>query len=196
MAPKGQKSDKHDRGIKGPRGSAEESNIYKEEYSNKIKELLSYRDTMSKTAMKDDRPSQEILENLNREVDKAHKKWFAYRNRSAEHEKAIKGKTQKMTTLKYWLEEKRDHMEYLKRTRPKTEWHTDKYWQMLPARIQQATKTCKEYEKMLAEFLPICVERDNLHLETCRLCGEIILGHGPRENTLDLHMTNAHWTSK
>ena len=176
--------------------SAEESNIYKEEYTSKIEEFMSYRDTMSKTSMVDDRPSQEILENLKREVENAHKKWFAYRNSHAEHEKAIKGRTQKRFTLKYWQEEKKDHMEYLTMTRPKTEWHNDRYWQMLPARIQQETKTCKEYEQMLAEFLPICAERDNLHLETCRLCGEIVLGQGPRENTLDLHMTNAHWTSK
>lgn len=160
-------------------------------YEQKVREIMAHIEGKAKQA------SGPELEELREETDKAHKLWVDSRKRRALLKKALEGRDQKRRKVQFWRKEVSTYMDRIILERGEEDWYTDRYWGLIPTKVNQAEQRCREYEKMIAEFLPTAGKAPgsgSVHLQSCPLCGEIILGKGDKENSMALHRHHAHWT--
>ena len=163
----------------------------KREYEKKVNRIVAYTEGMTNQV-----PDPELAK-LREEADQAHQVWVDTRRNQVVREKAIEGKNQKRRRVLFWKEKVSTHMERLIQERQEDDWYTDQYWGLIPVKVRQAERRCQEYEEMLAEFLPelgTATGKHRIHLQTCTLCGEIILGRGNKEKPMATHKHYAHWT--
>ena len=163
----------------------------KREYEKKVERIIAHTRGMTNQV-----PDPE-LDELRKEADQAHQIWVGTRRHQAVREKAMEGRNQKRKKVLFWKEQVSTHMELLIHEREEDDWYTEQYWGLIPVKVRQAERRCQEYEDMLAEFLPelgMTAGTHKIHLQTCTLCGEIILGRGNKEKPMATHMHYAHWT--
>ena len=170
---------------------AQQQEKAKREYEAKVEAIMVHTQGRARHI-----PDQE-LKKLQEEVDQTHQKWFNSRQLQLVHEKALEGRNQKIRKLQSIKEKVSTYMDRLIHERQEDDWYTDKYWGLIPVKVRQAEQRCQEYERMLAELLTTDTakqEEHKIHIQTCILCEEIILGKGNKKESMALHMYHTHWT--
>ena len=121
----------------------------------------------------------------------------AEKQRRAVRKTAIEGKNQKKEQVQRWQQRVAAHIDTLLQERKEDDWYTEKYWGTTPDKVQKAERNYMEYERLLAEFLPVAGTRKgnaNFTLLSCNLCGEIIIEKKNTTKSMDDHNHHAHWT--
>ena len=111
--------------------------------------------------------------------------------------KALEGRNQKKRRIQALMRKVLTYIDRLIHERQEEDWYTDKYWGLIPDKVRKAEQMYREYKMMLAEFLATDGTKPRhhrIHLQTCILCKEIILGRGNKKTSMAHHMHHTHWT--
>ena len=111
--------------------------------------------------------------------------------------KALEGRNQKKRRIQALMRKVLIYIDRLIHERQEEDWYTDKYWGLIPDKVRKAEQMYREYKTMLAEFLATDGTKPRhhrIHLQTCILCKEIILGRGNKKTSMAHHMHHTHWT--
>ena len=137
------------------------------------------------------------IEKLQMNVVQADQTRVIVRQQQLIRKKALEGRNQKKRTIQALMMKVLTYIDRLIHERQEEDWYTDKYWGLIPDKVRKAEQIYREYNTMLAEFLATDGTKPRhhrIHLQTCILCKEIILGRGNKKTSMAHHMHNTHWT--